>query len=71
MRSGQLSALGSDLIEMVQALGLGRFAIVGHDGGARAAYIVATEYSEHISHLVAISVESPNVHSALHKSVKR
>jgi pimeloyl-ACP methyl ester carboxylesterase len=55
-RSGQLSALGSDIIEMAQALRLGRFAIVGHDWGARAAYIAATEYSEHISHLVAISV---------------
>jgi pimeloyl-ACP methyl ester carboxylesterase len=56
MRSGQLSALGSDMIEMAQALSLGRFAIVGHDWGARAAYIVGTEFSDHVSHLVAISV---------------
>jgi pimeloyl-ACP methyl ester carboxylesterase len=56
MRSGQLSALGQDLIEMVQALGLDRFAVVGHDWGARAAYIAATELGQQISHLVAISV---------------
>ncbi len=56
MRSGQLSALGSDIVEMIKHLGLGSCAIVGHDWGARAAYIAASEYSEHISHLVAISV---------------
>jgi len=56
IRSGQLSALGSDIIEMVQVLGLERFALVGHDWGARAAYIVATEHSERVSHLIAISV---------------
>jgi pimeloyl-ACP methyl ester carboxylesterase len=56
IRSGQLSALGSDVIEMAEALSLDRFALVGHDWGARAAYIAASEYAEHISHLVAISV---------------
>ena len=56
MRSGQLSALGSDIVEMAQVLGLDRFAIVGHDWGGRAAYIAASEYGEHVSHLVAISV---------------
>jgi pimeloyl-ACP methyl ester carboxylesterase len=56
MRSGQLSALGGDVIEIAQALGLDRFAIVGHDLGARAAYIAATELSERVTLLVAISV---------------
>ncbi len=56
MRSGQLSALGSDVIEMAQALRLDRFALVGHDWGARAAYIAATESASHVTHLVAISV---------------
>jgi pimeloyl-ACP methyl ester carboxylesterase len=56
MRSGQLSALGSDAIEMAQALGLDRFALVGHDWGARAAYIAATELSERVTRLVAIAV---------------
>ena len=56
MRSGQLSALGLDVVEMGKALSLDRFAIVGHDWGARAAYIAATEDAEHVSHVVAISV---------------
>ena len=56
MRSGQVSALGSDVIEMARALRLDQFALVGHDWGARAAYIAASECGEHISHLVTISV---------------
>jgi len=56
MRSGQLSALGSDIIELAQALNLERFALVGHDWGARTAYVVGSEYAEHISHMVTISV---------------
>jgi len=56
MRSGQLAALGSDIVEFAQALGLQRFALVGHDWGARAAYIVSTEYAGHVSSMVALSV---------------
>jgi pimeloyl-ACP methyl ester carboxylesterase len=55
-RSGQLSALGSDVVEMAAALRLGRFALVGHDWGARAAYIAAGELGPQVTHLVAISV---------------
>ena len=55
-RSGQLSALGSDVVEMAEALRLGRFALVGHDWGARAAYIAATEVGPRVTHLVALSV---------------
>jgi pimeloyl-ACP methyl ester carboxylesterase len=56
-RSGQLAALGSDLVELAAALRLSRFALVGHDWGARAAYIAATELGpEHVTHLVALSV---------------
>ena len=36
-RSGQLSALGRDVLELVDALQLDRSALVGHDWGARAA----------------------------------
>jgi pimeloyl-ACP methyl ester carboxylesterase len=56
-RSGQLAALGSDLVELAAALRLGRFALVGHDWGARAAYIGAAELGpQHITHLVTLSV---------------
>ena len=40
-RSGQLSALGQDVLDLAAALELGPFAVVGHDWGARAAYIAA------------------------------
>ena len=56
MRSGQLAALGRDVADMAEALRLDRFALVGHDWGARAAYIAATEYGQHVVHVVAISV---------------
>src|SRR5262245_23808697 len=56
MRSGQLSALGSDVVEMGEALGIRRFALVGHDWGARAAYIAASMIGQQLTHLVALSV---------------
>lgn len=56
MRSGQLSALGSDLLELADALGLAEFAVVGHDWGARAAYIAACLHPERVTHCVALSV---------------
>ncbi len=55
-RSGQLAALGADLIEFTDAMGLDRFALVGHDWGARAAYILASLYPERVSSLVALAV---------------
>ncbi|WP_343653822.1 alpha/beta hydrolase [Herbaspirillum sp.] len=55
-RSGQLSALASDLMAFVDALGLQRYALIGHDWGARAAYIAASQTPERISHCIALSV---------------
>jgi len=56
MRSGQLTALGQDVLELADALGLRRVAVVGHDWGARAAYIAAALAPTRITHCVAISV---------------
>jgi pimeloyl-ACP methyl ester carboxylesterase len=56
MRSGQLSALGKDLLDFADALGLGRFTVVGHDWGARAAYIAAALAPERVRRCVALSV---------------
>lgn len=56
MRSGQLSALGRDVLDFADALRLGRFAVVGHDWGARAAYIAAALAPDRITHCVALSV---------------
>ena len=55
-RSGQLVALGQDLVEFATALGLGRHALVGHDWGARAAYIASALNEEHVCACVALSV---------------
>lgn len=55
-RSGQLSALGQDAVEFIEALNLRDLTLVGHDWGARAAYIVAALKPERLRGLVAISV---------------
>lgn len=55
-RSGQLAALGQDLIEFADALGIERFMLVGHDWGARAAYVVAASWPERLEGLVSLSV---------------
>jgi pimeloyl-ACP methyl ester carboxylesterase len=56
MRSGQLAALGQDLIELADVMALDAFAIVGHDWGARAAYIAASQCPDRITHCVTLSV---------------
>lgn len=56
MRSGHLSALGQDLLDLADALELEHFAVVGHDWGARAAYIASCVAPERVTHCVAISV---------------
>ncbi|HVN34114.1 MAG TPA: alpha/beta hydrolase [Casimicrobiaceae bacterium] len=55
-RSGQLVALGQDLVDFTSALGLGRHALVGHDWGARAAYIAAALDEPQVAACVALSV---------------
>lgn len=56
MRSGQLSALGRDVLEFAHALGIGQFALVGHDWGARTAYIAACLEPERVLACAALSV---------------
>ncbi|HXL27555.1 MAG TPA: alpha/beta hydrolase [Chthoniobacterales bacterium] len=56
-RSGQFSALGQDLLDLADGLGLEHFAVVGHDWGARAAYIASCiAPGRRVTHCVAISV---------------
>lgn len=56
-RSGQLAALGQDVVDLIDALELERVALVGHDWGARAAGIATAELpSGRVSHLVLLSV---------------
>ena len=56
LRSGQLSALGQDVMDLADVVGLKRFAVIGHDWGARAAYIAAILSGKRITHCVALSV---------------
>jgi pimeloyl-ACP methyl ester carboxylesterase len=56
MRSGQLSALGQDVVDFAVALALRDFVLVGHDWSARAAYVAAVLIPERIRALVVLSV---------------
>jgi len=55
-RTGQLAALGRDLIEFIHALKLQQPALVGHDWGARAAANACGLSADIASHLVMVSV---------------
>jgi pimeloyl-ACP methyl ester carboxylesterase len=52
-RSGQQAALGNDLKEFMDALGLKNAALAGYDWGGRAACIVAALWSERVRCLVS------------------
>jgi pimeloyl-ACP methyl ester carboxylesterase len=41
VRDGQAVALAQDVLDLTVSLGLDRFAVVGHDWGARVAYTLA------------------------------
>src|SRR5258705_13975751 len=52
-RSGEQAALGHDLLQFMDALGIGRAALVGYDWGGRAACIAAALRPERVSCLVS------------------
>jgi len=54
MRSGQQGAIGSDLKELMDALGIERATLAGYDWGGRAACIVAALWPERVRSLVSI-----------------
>ncbi|TWE10373.1 alpha/beta fold hydrolase [Rudaeicoccus suwonensis] len=56
MRSGQLTALAADVRDLMDGLGIDEFMVVGHDWGARAAYISAAVWPERVRACVALSV---------------
>lgn len=55
-RKGDLAALAQDALDLATALGVERFAALGHDWGARAAYIAACATPERITHCIGMSV---------------
>ncbi|NML65011.1 alpha/beta hydrolase [Hymenobacter sp. RP-2-7] len=56
LRSGQTTALAQDAIDLLDALGLAKVTLVGHDWGARAGYLVAALWPERVEKLVVASV---------------
>src|SRR6516164_6131821 len=53
-RSGQQAALGRDLLDFLDTLGLERAALAGYDWGGRAACIVAALWPDRVTCLVSI-----------------
>jgi pimeloyl-ACP methyl ester carboxylesterase len=56
IRSGQLTAIALDAVELLDALRVSRCVLVGHDWGARAAYVIAALWPERVERLVTLSV---------------
>ena len=54
-RSGQQAALGADLRDFLDALGIGQALLVGYDWGGRAACITAALWPERVAALVSIT----------------
>jgi pimeloyl-ACP methyl ester carboxylesterase len=55
-RVGSGVTLAQDAIDLADALGLGRFAVVGHDWGARAAYTLTALFPDRISSISALAL---------------
>jgi pimeloyl-ACP methyl ester carboxylesterase len=54
-RSGQQAALGKDLLDLLDALGIARASLAGYDWGGRASCIVAALWPERVRGLVSVS----------------
>ncbi|WP_217809323.1 alpha/beta fold hydrolase [Mycobacterium simiae] len=54
-RSGQIGALGKDLADLLDALAVEDAVVVGHDWGARAAYVVGALFPARVARIVALS----------------
>jgi pimeloyl-ACP methyl ester carboxylesterase len=55
LRSGQQAALGSDVIELLDALGIPRATLAGYDWGGRAACVAAALWPERCAGLVSVN----------------
>ena len=56
MRSGEIVAMAQDALDLADVLGLKTFAVVGHDWGARIAYVLAIVAPERVTRIAALSV---------------
>jgi haloacetate dehalogenase len=50
------SALAGDMVAVMDRLGLGRFAVVGHDRGGRVAYRLALDHGDRVEKLAVLDV---------------
>jgi pimeloyl-ACP methyl ester carboxylesterase len=55
-RDGQAVALAQDALDLADGLGIGRFAVVGHDWGARVAYSLAALVPDRIRAIAALAL---------------
>jgi len=55
-RTGQVSALARDALDLLDALGIERCTLIGHDWGARCAYAAAVLAPERFERVIALSV---------------
>lgn len=56
VRDGRGVALAADALDLLDVLGYGRVAVVGHDWGARAAYTLAAVAPERVRAIVAVAL---------------
>jgi pimeloyl-ACP methyl ester carboxylesterase len=56
IRSGEMVAMAQDALDLADALGLEKFAVVGHDWGARIAYALAILAPDRVTKIAAMSV---------------
>jgi pimeloyl-ACP methyl ester carboxylesterase len=54
-RSGQQAALGADVIDLMDALGIGRAILAGYDWGGRGACVAAALYPQRCAGLVSVN----------------
>lgn len=55
-RVGSGVALAQDALDLADSLGLKQFAVVGHDWGARVAYILAALFPERVKAIAALAL---------------
>jgi pimeloyl-ACP methyl ester carboxylesterase len=56
MRSGEMVAMAQDVLDLADLLKFETFAVVGHDWGARIAYVLAATEPKRVTRICAISV---------------
>ncbi|MBV9556591.1 MAG: alpha/beta fold hydrolase, partial [Pseudolabrys sp.] len=56
VRSGEMVAMAQDALDLMDALNIGKCAVVGHDWGARIAYVLAACFPDRVTKISAMSV---------------